>query len=113
MSRKSSGPPVNTPVRVGASPANDSADSKSPFKRGLSPRRRRLRWTLGILGVLSILGCAIGWVLYDRSRPKTYRPAEKLDNSSQSRARTRPKQAPRQNFVNVPPKAGLDSFRTF
>src|ERR1044071_4065735 len=113
MSRKSSGPPVNTPVRVGASPANDSADSKSPFKRGLSPRRRRLRWTLGILGVLSILGCAIGWVLYDRSRPKTYRPDEKLDDISTSLARNLPKEAPRPNFVDVTHQAGLDSFRTF
>src|SRR5690348_6549913 len=79
----------------------------------LSPRRRRLRWTLGILIAVGLAGSAGGWLAYQQARAKAYRPDEKLDDITASLTRNLPKEAPRPAFTDVTARAGLGSFRTF
>jgi len=79
----------------------------------LSPRRRRLRWTLGILGALVAVGCAAGVTLYLRSRPMEYRPDETPEDITNELARNLPPDAPRPRLADVTFAAGLADFRNF
>jgi tetratricopeptide (TPR) repeat protein len=79
----------------------------------LSPRRRRLRWTLALLGAVFVFGGVLGVILYQRSRPVAYRPDEKPDDITNELARHLPPEAPRPKFTDVTREAGLADFRNF
>lgn len=79
----------------------------------LSPRRRRLRLTLMVLGFTTVAAVALGVVLYVKSRPIQYRPDEKEDDITSSLARNLPPDAPKPKFVDVTAAAGLAGFRNF
>ena len=79
----------------------------------LSPRRRRLRQTIGVLIAVGLVGFAAGLVAYYRGGPEQYRPDEKLADITSSLARNLPKGAPKPAFTDVTRQAGLASFRTF
>jgi enediyne biosynthesis protein E4 len=79
----------------------------------LSPRRRRLRWTLVGLGLAFALGSGIGVFLYHRAKPAAYRPDERSDDITNELARNLPAHAPRPRFTDVTRQAGLADFRSF
>lgn len=79
----------------------------------LSPRRRRLRWTLALLGALFVVGGVLGIILYQRARPVAYRPDERPDDITNELARDLPPDAPRPRFTDVTATAGLAEFRNF
>ena len=79
----------------------------------LSPRRRRLRRTLGIVLIVSLAGLAGGLFSYYQTRPKQYHPDEKLVDITSSLERNLPRGAPKPAFRDVTSQAGLASFRTF
>ncbi|HTL58778.1 MAG TPA: VCBS repeat-containing protein, partial [Candidatus Limnocylindrales bacterium] len=79
----------------------------------LSPRRRRLYRTIGILVGVSLLALLVGSIAYYRNRPKEYRPDEKMADITSSLARNLPKEAPKPVFTDVTRDARLASFRTF
>lgn len=79
----------------------------------LSPRRRRLRWTLGILCLAVIGGTAIGVVIYLKTRPAQYRPDEQSADITSDLARHLPPDAPKPRFTDVTSAAGLGGFRNF
>lgn len=79
----------------------------------LSPRRRRLRWTLAVLGALFVGGVVIGLVIYQRTRPAAYRPDERLDDITSELARNLPPEAPKPRLTDVTREAGLAEFRNF
>ncbi|MBK9137942.1 MAG: VCBS repeat-containing protein [Verrucomicrobia bacterium] len=79
----------------------------------LSPRRRRLRWTLALLGAAFVVGGVLGVLLYQRSRPVAYRPDERPDDITSELARGLPPDAPRPRFTDVTRAAGLAEFRNF
>jgi len=79
----------------------------------LSPRKRKLRITLAILGACLLLGAATGTVLYVKSRPAQYRPDEKSDDITNSLPRNLPPDAPKPKFTDVTKEAGLADFRNF
>jgi tetratricopeptide (TPR) repeat protein len=79
----------------------------------LSPRRRRLRWTLAVLGSGLVVAVAIGLVVYQRSRPAAYRPDERPDDITSELARNLPPEAPRPKLSDVTREAGLADFRNF
>jgi len=79
----------------------------------LSPRRRRLRWTLGVLSALFLLSAAVGVIVYQRSRPAAYRPDERPGDITNELARNLPPEAPRPKLTDVTREAGLAEFRNF
>lgn len=79
----------------------------------LSPRRRRLRTTVIVLTIASIVAAAIGTVIYFKTRPTQYRPDEQPEDITSSLARNLPPDAPQPRFVDVTATAGLRSFRNF
>ncbi len=79
----------------------------------LSPRRRRLRRTLALLGAAFVVGLVLGVVFYQRSRPVAYRPDERPDDITSELARGLPPEAPRPRFTDVTRAAGLGEFRNF
>lgn len=79
----------------------------------LSPRRRRLRWTLAVLGALFLCGVGVGLVMYQRARPAAYRPDEQLDDITNELARQLPPDAPRPRLTDATAAAGLADFRNF
>ncbi len=85
----------------------------SIFKRPLSPRRRRLRWTIGVLTVAALLGATAGAIIYRHNRPAQYRPDEKESEITSSLERPLPPEAARPSFTDVTRAAGLSDFRTF
>jgi tetratricopeptide (TPR) repeat protein len=96
--------------------------ASSPENRGSSSRRqprapgqraRRLRWTIALLTVGSLIGAAIILLVYRRSRPGPYRPGQEMADITRSLARDLPEDAPLPRFVDVTEAAGLGSFRTF
>ena len=92
---------------------NQTAAQNSQAGLFLSPRRRRLRWTIGILLGFSLAGLVVTAIVYYRSRTKEYRPDEKLADITTSLARNLPKEAPKPALTDVTQEAGLASFRTF
>jgi tetratricopeptide (TPR) repeat protein len=84
-----------------------------PKRAGLSPRKRRLRVTLGVLAACVVLAAAAGVLLYLRARPAQYRPDETSEDITSSLARSLPSDAPRPKFTDVTRQAGLADFRTF
>ncbi len=79
----------------------------------LSPRRRRLRWTI-ILLVLAAIGALLtGWWLYLQHRPRPYRPGEASTDITSELSANLPADAPAPQLRDVTTKAGLDGFRTF
>lgn len=91
---------------------NTEKPAVSPPQR-LSPRRRRLRWTLGILCLAVIGGTAIGVVIYLKTRPTQYRPDEQSADITSDLARNLPADAPKPRFTDVTSAAGLGEFRNF
>jgi hypothetical protein len=85
----------------------------SPAGIPLSPRRRRLRWTVVVLSLAAILGLVVGVVLYRHTRPALYKPDEKEAELTSSLSRNLPADAPKPRFMDVTRAAGLDAFRTF
>jgi tetratricopeptide (TPR) repeat protein len=79
----------------------------------LSPRRRRLRWTLALLGALFAAGAVVGVLLHQRSRPAAYRPDERPDDITSELARGLPAEAPRPKLTDVTREAGLADFSNF
>lgn len=79
----------------------------------LSPRRRRLRRTLALLGAVCVVGGVLGTILYQRSRPVAYRPDEQSEDITNDLARHLPPDAPRPKFTDVTREAGLGEFRNF
>ncbi len=79
----------------------------------LSPRRRRLRWTLATLALLVIAGSSVGVVLYRANKPAQYRPDETTSDITSDLARALPPDAPKPKLVNVTRAAGLADFRNF
>jgi len=79
----------------------------------LSPRRRRLRWTLAVLGALFVCGSVLGLVIYRRAQPATYRPDERLDDITNELARHLPPDAPQPKLTDTTAAAGLADFRNF
>ncbi len=79
----------------------------------LSPRRRRLRWTLAILSILALAGAIIGLVVFLTTRPIQYRPDEKPADITSDLTRNLPREAPKPLFTDVTRQAGLGGFRTF
>lgn len=79
----------------------------------LSPRRRRLRWTVGLLGAAVALGIAGGVLWHQQSRPTQYRPDEPLEDITRALAKHLPPEAPRPRFTEVTREAGLAEFRNF
>jgi hypothetical protein len=79
----------------------------------LSPRRRRLRWTIALLILVLVLGGLTGAVIYQRSRPVVYRPDERPDDITSELARSLPTAAPRPRLAEVTREAGLADFRNF
>lgn len=80
---------------------------------GLSPRRRRLRWTLATLCAAFAISTLIGVAVYQRSRPAAYRPDEKPDDITNELARNLPPEAPRPRLTDVTREAGLGDFSNF
>ncbi|MEK7685893.1 MAG: FG-GAP-like repeat-containing protein [Verrucomicrobiota bacterium] len=93
--------------------ADNASCPPSPGKAPLSPRRRRLRWTVAILSVVVAVGLAAGVILHFRTRPRQYQPDEKLADVTSELARNLPPDAPRPRLADVTREAGLSSFRTF
>jgi enediyne biosynthesis protein E4 len=79
----------------------------------LSPRRRRLRVTLVILGAVTILGIGLGIYCLERSRPDPYRPGQAVAGITSELARRLPPGAPMPRFADVTESAGLGGFLTF
>ncbi len=84
-----------------------------PPKTVLSPRRRRLRWTAGIVSFVAVAGMCVGVVYYLQHRPKLYRPDEKLNDITSDLSKNLPPEAPRLKFADVTEAAGLGGFRSF
>lgn len=79
----------------------------------LSPRRRRLRWTLATLAFVAAFALLSGWIVHLRSRPDPYRPDERPDDITTSLARNLPPDTPRPRLEDVTRPAGLEGFRNF
>jgi len=81
--------------------------------RRLSPRRRRLRWALGILTSVALVTGG-GWVLHIlQSRPTQYRPGEASVDITSSLAKGLPQGAPVPRLTNITVAAGLSGFHNF
>lgn len=79
----------------------------------ISPRRRRIRNTLGALLTLAVVAAAIGAAIYIKRRPTQYRPDEQSADITSGLARNIPAEAPQPAFANVTASAGLADFRNF
>lgn len=79
----------------------------------LSPRRRRLRVTFVVLGLVAAVGLIIGWIAYRLTRTAQYRPGEASADITSELARNLPADAPRPRFTDATVTAGLADFRTF
>lgn len=79
----------------------------------LSPRRRRLRWTLATLSVSLLVGGGITWDAWRRSQPAPYHPDERPDDITSELTRDLPQGAPHPRLTDVTEEAGLASFRNF
>ncbi len=88
---------------------------ESPRRPALpvSPRRRRLRLTVGIVALAALAGIIVGAVLHRRGLPQQYRPDEKLDEVTSSLSARLPPEAPRPKFTDETARAGLGAFRNF
>jgi enediyne biosynthesis protein E4 len=90
----------------------DQPPATSPATN-LSPRRRRLRWTVAILVSTILAGSAAGIVLHLNNRPAPYRPDETSTDITAVLLRNLPSDAPRPHFADVTSEAGLSAFRSF
>jgi Flp pilus assembly protein TadD len=79
----------------------------------LSPRRRRLRWTVASLSVAAAIAGGVAIVSYLHSRPVRYRPDEKSVEITATLAKGIPADAPRPRLTDVTRQAGLGRFRSF
>ncbi|MBI3697780.1 MAG: VCBS repeat-containing protein [Acidobacteria bacterium] len=78
-----------------------------------SRRRRRVIWTLALLGVTALAGTAAGVWWRRAHRPEVYRPGEENPEITRTLARGLPPDAPKPRFTDVTVEAGLGEFRTF
>jgi tetratricopeptide (TPR) repeat protein len=90
-----------------------STEAPASSPTPLSPRRRRLRWTLAITSIVAVLGILAGVVIYLQTRPRQYRPDEHVAGITSSLANKLPPDAPKPLFTDVTRAAGLASFRNF
>ncbi len=79
----------------------------------LSPRRRRLRRTVFLLTVVSVIGGGAGMLIHLRSRPTSYRPDERPEDITSALSTSLPTNAPRPRLTEVSNEAGLGGFRNF
>ncbi|MBI3417573.1 MAG: VCBS repeat-containing protein [Verrucomicrobia bacterium] len=79
----------------------------------LSPRRRRVRLTMTVLSVVTLLGTALGALIYFKTRPVAYRPDEQSADITSDLARNLPPETPKPRFTDVTRAAGLGEFRNF
>ena len=79
----------------------------------LSRRRRRLRLTMAVLSVVTLLSSALGAILYWKTRPAQYRPDEQSADITSELARNLPPETPKPRFVDMTLAAGLGEFRNF
>lgn len=81
--------------------------------RRLSPRRRRLRWTLAIWSLL-VVGIGGGWRLYRVThRPAEYHPGETAREITSALAKGLPPGTPFPRLTNITVAAGLGGYRNF
>lgn len=79
----------------------------------LSPRRRRLRWTLAMLLIVAAACLITGIVRQIRNRSVAYQPGEISTDITSDLARALPAGAPLPLLTNVTSGAGLGAFRNF
>jgi enediyne biosynthesis protein E4 len=79
----------------------------------VSPRRRRLRWTVALLSAAAVLSVVGAILAHRHNRTTTYRPDEKPDDITSTLARDLPPDAPKPRFTDVTRAAGLGGFRSF
>lgn len=91
----------------------DTLISKNSNSASLSPRRRRLRWTAGLLALTIVAGLLVATTVYLAQRPQQYSPDEEVSEITSNLARGIPEDAPAFVFTDVTLAAGLDSFKTF
>jgi hypothetical protein len=94
-------------------PASSVAFVPPPAKPPLSPRRRKLRWTLVILSCIAVASFVTGFVIYRETRPPPYHPDEQVAEITSSLTRHFPPEAPKPYFTDMTRQAGLSAFRTF
>ncbi len=79
----------------------------------LTPRRRRLRWTIVALLASLIVGGLLVWRTFRQSKPEQYRPDEANADITSELVRQLPPETPKPRFTDVTRVAGLASFRNF
>jgi tetratricopeptide (TPR) repeat protein len=79
----------------------------------LSPRRRRLRWTIALVSLAAVAGVVVGILIYQHRRPSQYRPNESNADITSSLTRNLPAETPKPRFTDTTTVAGLRDFRTF
>ncbi len=89
-----------------------SRDLKSQISN-LSPRRRRLRHTLQVLGTLAVAGGLAVAILAIIRRPPPYEPGEVSADVTSELSKNLPPDAPKPRLTDVTAEAGLGAFRTF
>lgn len=93
---------------------SDSVGPRLPSARtSLSPRKRKLRWTLFSLALAGAFAVIGGVIIYFLTRPQHYNPAEKNSEITSSLSRNLPTDAPTPRLTDVTREAGLGSFRNF
>ena len=102
---------MTSPLQSGA--GETPALRSPPFKAPLSPRRRRLRWTMAILALVFLASLIVGAIVIFKSRSRPYHPDEANAEITSSLSLGLPANAPQPRFANVTGEAGLAAFRTF
>lgn len=81
--------------------------------RPISPRKRKIRLTLAILGTVGFMSAAIGGVSYWLSRPAQYAPGEASADVSSELSKKLPGSAPKPLLADATGPSGLSAFRNF
>jgi enediyne biosynthesis protein E4 len=114
MAVGTSPPPEAAPeVAVPVEPAGRAA--ALPRRRPPRPgrRRRRLRWTAALLGLVALAAVVLGAWSSISNRTDVRRPGEELPEITDRLAQGLPADAPTPVFTDVTAAAGLDGFRSF
>lgn len=85
----------------------------STTPRVISPRRRKIRLTLALLGSFGLVSAIAAGLVYWLSRPPQYAPGEASADISSELARKLPGAAPLPKFADVTSQSGLSGFRNF
>lgn len=79
----------------------------------VSPRKRKLRLTITILGIAVLIATAAGLTIILLNRPEDYAPGEASADVTSELSMRLPSGAPKPNFVNVTAESGLGEFKNF